>query len=86
LIGRRERDRVEGSLRVDELRLEAREIDNREPVTCLRIERPAVDLELVLTEVGLDVFRRVDPREADPRFVARVRPVGAFDEDADLRE
>ena len=86
LVGRRERDRVETSFGIDELGLEAREIDDCEPVTCLGVERPAIDLELVLTEVRLDILRRVDTREVDPRLVVRIRSDGAFDEDADLRE
>jgi hypothetical protein len=86
LVGRRQRDRVETSFGIHELGLEAREIDDREPVTGLGVERPAIDLELVLTEVRLYVFRRVDPREIDPRLVARIGPIGAFDEDAHLRE
>src|SRR6185436_19565771 len=38
----------------------------------------------VLAEVGVDVLRRVDPREVDPRLVTRIRSIGTFDEDADL--
>jgi hypothetical protein len=57
LVRRHERDRVETSFGIDELRLEAREIDDCEPVARLGVERPAVDLEVVLTEVGVDVLR-----------------------------
>jgi len=86
LVGRRKRDRVQPSFGIDERRLEAREIDHCEPVACLGVEGPTFDLEVVLTEVGVDVLRRVDPREVDPRLVARIRSVSAFDEDADLRK
>jgi hypothetical protein len=86
LVGRRERDGVETSFGIDELGLEAREVNDCEPVTRLGVERPAIDLEIVLTEVRVDVVRRVDPREVDPRLVARVGPIGTFDEYADLRE
>jgi hypothetical protein len=86
LVGGRERDRVETSFGIDERRLEAGKIDNCEAVTCLGVERPAIDLEIVLSEVGIDVVRGVDPREVDPGLVTRVGPVSAFDEDADLRE
>ena len=86
MIRRHEGDRVETSFGIDELRLEARKIHNSEPVASFGVERPAIDLEVVLAEVGVDVLRGVDPREVDPRLVARVRSIGAFDEDTDLRE
>jgi hypothetical protein len=86
LVRGHEGDRVETLFGIDELRLKAREIDNCEPVARFGIERPAIDLEVVLTEVSVDVLRRVDPREVDPRLVARVGTVTTFDEDADLWE
>jgi hypothetical protein len=87
LVCRRQRHGVKATLWVGELRLEAREIHDSESITGLRVGRPAVDIQMVLAEVRLDVVRGVQPREVDPRLVARVRVVaGTLDEHADLRE
>ena len=87
LVGRRQRDRVEAALRVSELRFEARQINDGEPITGFAIQRPAIDGEMVLAEVRGDVVLGVDAREVDPSLVARLRIVsGAFDEDAHFRK
>jgi hypothetical protein len=86
VVGRREADGVEAALRVHELRLETRQVDHREPITVLAVDRPAIELQLVLPEVAVDVVVRVDLREIDPGLVAGVRVGRRLDVHADLGE
>jgi hypothetical protein len=71
VVDRRERDRVEAALRVDERGLQTRNVDDREAVARLGVRRPTIELQFVRAEVRVDLFRGVDAREEDPRLVAR---------------
>ena len=86
LIRRRQRDAVQTALSIHELRLETRQVHHGESITVLAVDRPVIELELVLPEVAVDVVVGVDPREIDPGLIARVCAGCALDVDADLRE
>jgi hypothetical protein len=84
LVGRCQRDGVEAALGIGELRFEPRKTHDGESIARLGIERPAIDGQMALDEVRVDVFGRVKPREVDPRLVARLGIQGPLDEDADF--
>jgi len=69
VIGRRESDRIQAALRVDECRLQTRNTHHREAITRLGVRRPTIQLQLVRSEVRVDVFGGVDAREEDPHLV-----------------
>jgi hypothetical protein len=87
LVRRDQRDRIETTFRIGELRLETWQLYYCEAITGLAVIRPPLDLQTVLVEITGDVVVGVDAREIDPGAVARVAiGIGAIDIDADLRQ
>ena len=80
-----ERELVETLLRIDERRVDARQIDDDVAIARVGILRDAAHLQIALAEVARDVVVGVDAREAEPRAIAGAA-LAFFDVHVDLRK